>query len=187
MTFYGEIKHVFLAAGLAMALLTPFLFFLTPGSIANILYFKDGAWIVQTDRNTLYIYAAGYLLFILAPFMIGALGVTKRSAALFSICLLAGGSAFYIGAQPYTSISSETISFRELFSAEDYHYEWSEIEQIVYYIAMQDKPGHYEFQFRDGRSAILENNSAFIVADNRLQQKLADLGIVVKRFGVDPL
>ena len=187
MSFYGEIKHVFLAAGLCIALLTPFLFFLTPGSIANILYFRDGAWIVQAEKDTFYIYAAAYLLLILAPFIIAALDITKRSILLFSICLLASGTAFYIGAQPYVSISSETINFRQLFSFEEHSYEWMDVEQIIYYMAEQDKPGHYEFHFRDGSSAILENNPAFIVADNRLQQKLEDLGIVVKRFGVDPL
>lgn len=131
-----------------------------PTGVIGALYHSKSQLVLYVVSKSYLVYAAGLFFIFLSVFVIFLLW-GKKSVILVSLtCLVLSGFSFYIAAQHYISIGSDKLSYRMLFSTEEYNYHWNEIERAIYYEDEDEKVAPtYEFLFNDGNSIKLPENN----------------------------
>lgn len=151
-----EMKHIFMAIAICIAVVSPIFILLFPNFIANTLYHTPESWYMIVAGKTYGVYAVGFLFLILSPSALFLLEGRKLSVLIVVACLLLSALTFYIASLNYTSLETNSISYREMFKTEKHTYAWSDIDQVFYH-PVNENEGYskFEFHFIDGNELTL--------------------------------
>lgn len=156
-----EMKHIFMAIAICILVVSPIFIFLLPTFVANTLYHTPDNWYVFVSGKSYGVYSIGFLFLTLSPLALFLLADRNRKySILTSIAfLLLSGLSFYVASLNYTSLATDSISYREMFTTENHSYSWSEIDQVIFHRAQEDEGfSEYEFRFNDGNELTLVEN-----------------------------
>lgn len=168
-----EARHLFLALGIVILMVSPIFLLLFPAFIANTLYNTPEDWHIYVPGVAYVFYSIGFLFLVIAPAIIFILDIRKKSIIFGMTFLLLGGVFFYIASGPYKSLTSNSISYRVLFSTEKHTYSWEEVEKVVYYeIPSEEGFSKYEFFFSDGTSMELNENGHIRLLRENIRSKI---------------
>jgi len=151
-----EMKHIFMAIAICIAVLSPVLILVLPTFVANTLYHTPESWHMVVAGKTYGVYAVGFLFLVLSPLALFLLAGRKFSVLISIAFLLFSGLTFYIASLNYTSLETNSISYREMFKTEKNTYAWSDIDQVFYH-EVDENEGYskFEFHFMDGNELTL--------------------------------
>jgi ABC-type transport system involved in multi-copper enzyme maturation permease subunit len=155
-----ETRHIFMAIAICIAVISPVLILVLPTFIANTLYHTPDNWYIFVAGKTYGVYSIGFLFLTLSPFALFLLAGRKFSVLISIAFLLLSGLTFYVASLNYTSLATNSISYREMFTTENHTYSWSEIDRVIFN-RMHEEDGfsEYEFHFNDGNEMTLVENS----------------------------
>lgn len=184
---HTERKHIFMVIGVALLILSPFLVFLLPNFIANSLYFRAGAWFVFVSNGVYAVYAAAFLLLIIACFLLYAMSLQKKSLYIGGVLLLASAFCFYLGGLNYTKLTDQGIDYRPVLSFNTHHYEWSETEAAIFRsVPSKDGDSTFTFTFRDKTELTMTVNRLFFKFMQPIENRLSYEGVEVEKVLVPP-
>lgn len=177
-----EKRHFFMAIGIGVFMVSPLLLLFIPAFIANSIYFDPGTWIVIVPTLSYYLYGAGAFLIGVASLIIYFGNVNKLSVMIGIFLSIVGIFLFLFAAKPFTSIAADGISIREDLSNEFSHYDWSDIETVLYYeVPRSEGFNTYEFHFYDGRTLQLSKNGYMDPYHRALLEQFQEHHITFKR------
>ena len=154
-----EARHIFMAIAIVILVISPVFMLLFPAFMANTLYHTAEDWHIFVPGVGYLFYGIGFLFLVLSPAIIFILNIGRKSLIFGLVFLILSSLSFYIASGPYTSLTSESISYRVLFSTEKHAYSWDEVEKAIYYEIPSDEGfSKYEFFFSDGTSMELSEN-----------------------------
>ena len=180
--FDYEPKHTFMLIAIGILALSPFLLLPFPLFIANTLYHTPDSWYILIAEKTYSVYGVGCLFLFIAAAILFLLDRSKTAIYVSIFCVLLSGLTFYTAAQNYTSLSNDSISYRALFTTQQYTYGWDEIERVVYKKALPGEGfSEYELYFIDGNKMILVENAYVRELNRALHTRLRYEGIEVER------
>lgn len=174
-----ETRHIFLAIGVCILISAPFIIYIAPKTVANIMYHTADTWHVFAPRENVTAYGIGVLFLFLACMSLFLFNVRKRSIVLSIVLVLASVVPFSLGAQSYKAFTPEAVSFKPLLSRTAYTYTWEEIESMTY---LKDETGYtfaLEFLFVDGNKMNLERDAYYHGIQVQLLHKLRQMKIPV--------
>lgn len=174
-----DTRHIFLAIGACIALISPVFILLMPLAIVNTLYYQRDIWILHAPGENYLAYGFSLFLVVLACALLWLLDIRKASIGLAITCLVASGVVFYYVSLSYVTLSDEEISYRKLFSQEKKTYDWEELDQLLYYEKLpEDKDlSYYEFYFKDGEMLTIKQNKYVKEIQPGLNSQVRFLGI----------
>ena len=154
-----ETRHIFMAIAICIAVVSPVIIFVLPTFVANTLYHTPDNWYIFVAGKTYGVYSIGFLFLTLSPFALFLLAGRKFSVLISIAFLVLSGLTFYVASLNYTSLSANSISYREMFTTENHSYSWSEIDRVIFNRAYEDEEfSKYEFHFNDGNELTLVEN-----------------------------
>jgi ABC-type transport system involved in multi-copper enzyme maturation permease subunit len=155
-----ETRHIFMAIAICIAVISPVLILVLPTFIANTLYHTPDNWYVLIAGKTYGVYSIGFLFLTLSPLALFLLAGRKFSVLISIAFLVLSALTFYVASLNYTSLATNSISYREMFTTENHTYSWSEIDRVVFHRMHEDEGfSEYEFYFNDGNEMTLVENS----------------------------
>ncbi|MFC5603697.1 hypothetical protein [Sporosarcina koreensis] len=151
-----EVRHIFMAIGLGILVISPFLLLPLPTFVATNIHDPQG-WVVILPGKAYLLYAFGFLFLSASALILFVLNLSK-AAKIGSIASLLFSAFFFVSAiQIYTSLSGESISFRESLWSDRHSYAWEEVEKVHFNLAADGFP-KYEFYFKDGNELTFSEN-----------------------------
>ena len=176
-----EMKHIFMAIAICIAVVSPVFILLLPTFVANTLYHTPDSWYIFVSGKSYGVYSLGFLFLALSPLVLFLLAGRKFSIIISLVCLLVSGLSFYTASQNYTSLAANSISYRELFKTEQHSYAWSEIDRVIYH-QVKDSEGfsEYEFHFKDGNELTLVENGVVSGMRTSIRNRLKTEDITIE-------
>lgn len=174
-----DTRHIFMAIGAGLLVLSPIFLLTAPSVIVNTLYYKRGIWITYVPGENYVAFAAGLLLLVLACVLLWLLDVKKWTISASIICVILSGILLYMASLSYVTLSNEEISFRTLFSKEKQFYAWEELDQLLFYERPPEEKeiSYYEFHFKDGQMLTMKQNNYVRELQGSLSSKVRGLSI----------
>ncbi|QUW20549.1 hypothetical protein JSQ81_11835 [Sporosarcina sp. Marseille-Q4063] len=176
-----EPRHIFMAIAICIAVVSPVFILVLPTFIANTLYRTPDNWYIFVAGKTYGVYSIGFLFLTLSPFVLFLLAGRKFSVLISLVCLVLSGLTFYVASLNYTSLSTNSISYREMLTTENHTYSWSEIDRAVFHQAKEDEEfSQYEIHFNDGNQLTLVENGTVRGLRDSIVNRLNAEGITIE-------
>ena len=177
-----EARHIFMAFGLGILALSPYLLVMLPLPLASTLYESPVTWVVSVPKNIYLFYGVGLFLLIFAFFLLFLLSLNKASKMISGVCLFFSVLFIAHGTQQYTAVTSEGISFKQTIWEGTQSYSWDEIEKVVYREnRMSGNFPMFEFHFVDGNMRNLQENRSVQPWYRMIKDKLDSLDTKFER------
>ncbi|WP_172370353.1 hypothetical protein [Sporosarcina jiandibaonis] len=168
-----ETKHIFMAIAICIAVISPVIILVLPTFVANTLYHTPDNWYIFVAGKTYGVYSIGFLFLTLSPLALFLLAERKFPVLVSIAFLLLSGLTFYVASLNYTSLSTDSISYREMFTTEKHTYSWNEIDRVIFNRVHSDEGfSEYEFHFNDGNELILVENGIVSRLRNSIVNRL---------------
>lgn len=165
-----DARHIFLAIGIGILVITPFLLLPMPTFVATNLHNPNG-WAVILPGTAYFHYAIGFLFLAASAFILFILDISKAAKIGSVVSLLLSAFFFMSAIQKYTSLADESISFRESLWSDRYSYAWEEVEKVHFNLAEEGFP-KYVFHFKDGKELTFSENGHIRVWRTAIEGKL---------------
>ncbi|MGG0668681.1 hypothetical protein [Sporosarcina koreensis] len=175
-------RQIFMAITIGIFVCSPIFVLIVPLFIANALYQESNTWAVVVPAKAFMSFGLGALFLITATFLLWIMSVNKKSKWLAAICVLLSILLMVDGSGRYVGVSTDGISFKRGLAGANQHYEWSNIQQVVYR-EFPEEGGFpkFDFYFKDGEMVTLPENRDMRIFTNTLTKVLQKEEIEFKR------
>lgn len=180
-----ESRHIFLAIGVLIGLLSPLFLAFLPHLVANIFHYKNGVWNVFAPGENFIAFGIGFFFLFVASMVLFLMGLKRKSLVISCMILLLSLSSFYVGAQSYKILADDSISYRPILTSKERTYNWEDVEKIVRIDYVNEGYNEYEFCFTDGESLKLKNSNYFRQIRNKFDRKVKELDIAIESVKIE--
>ncbi|WP_161974974.1 hypothetical protein, partial [Bacillus timonensis] len=171
-------KHIFGSLAVIIAVSIPFAVPFFPFIISDVMYATKETWFIQTPKAAYFLYGAGFLLWLLATFILYLLNANITSIIIGVILIISSIFPLVLGVNHYKELSEDGVSYSEINSLEHKHYQWDEVIKIVYHLEKErGKKSNLEFQFNDGNKVTFARDSDFSNDYYKLREKISEYQI----------
>lgn len=165
-----EARHIFLAIGLGILVISPFLLLPLPTFVATNLHDPKG-WVIILPGKAYLLYAVGFLFLSASALILFIMNLSKAAKINCIVGLLLSALFFASATQKYTSLADESISFKQSIWSERHSYAWEEVANVKYNQATDGFP-IYEFNFKDGNKITFSENGHIRMWRTAIEGKL---------------
>lgn len=178
MDYQFERRSIFLAIGIGVIVMTPFLLIFLPKYIAQYLY-------LYNDKNTLHLllpdgtttlYIIGLLLLASTLILFGL----RKWKFVQIITLVLSIVFFILSTMPYISIGVDGITYRKPLNFEKHQYHWEEMVEVIRYDGFfGDGFNGYGITFQNGETLKISEGKDFNRARSFFLNAVRDHGIEI--------
>lgn len=173
-----ERRIIFLAIGICIIVMTPFLIIFLPKYIAQYLYlYNDNNTLhLLLPDGTLILYIIGFILFASTLILFGL----RKWMYVQIITLVLSIAFFILSTMPYISIGPDGISYRKPLTFEKHQYHWEEMVEVIRYDGFfGDGFNGYGITFQNGETLKISEGKDFNMARSFFLNAIRNHGIEI--------